>query len=406
MNIGSPRIAFALLLRLAALTLLVLAAVGRPWPPPGAATQVVLLSDRSASVDAAELDRARAEVLQDLRDTASATAVLELEFAGRAAPLRAPAAHAGSSVAQPRGYRAAGDRPRGGAAASPVIRRCNTPGCAGRAVGRPRHPRRHATRAGGCGGNRGTAPVAHSTAGCVCAAHRRRARACKCAATTADCRRHRAGWRCDRTRNRDGNGPRPACDLRSAVNRCRSAGWGIAVGTVPGTGHAAARRHAHRRGVRRGTRLAQCGRRSGRPAAGGTAVRRERRGTTRVQPARRRLDASCVAAQRAGCRGRRARPLRGLSCSTTCRPARPAPPRGNHSSPRCASRAPGCSCSVVSTRSRPAVIATRRSNRCCRCSRAPVRQATRPALRSSWTSRAAWGPRPPASIASAWRNAR
>jgi len=97
MNIGSPRIAFALLLRLGALTLLVLAAIGRPWPPPGAATQVVLLSDRSASVDAAQFDRARAEVLQDLRDAASETAVVELEFAGRAAPLRAPAAHAGAA---------------------------------------------------------------------------------------------------------------------------------------------------------------------------------------------------------------------------------------------------------------------------------------------------------------------
>jgi uncharacterized membrane protein len=97
MNIGSPRIAVALLLRLAALTLLVLAAVGRPWPPPQVATQVVLLSDRSASIDAAELDRARAEVLQDLRDTTGATALLELEFAGQAAPLRAPVARTGAA---------------------------------------------------------------------------------------------------------------------------------------------------------------------------------------------------------------------------------------------------------------------------------------------------------------------
>jgi hypothetical protein len=96
MNLASPRIALALLLRLAALTLLVLAAVGRPWPPPGAATQVVLLSDRSASVDAAQLDRARAEVLQDLRNATSAAAMLELEFAGRAALLRTPAARTGT----------------------------------------------------------------------------------------------------------------------------------------------------------------------------------------------------------------------------------------------------------------------------------------------------------------------
>ena len=66
----------------------------------------------------------------------------------------------------------------------------------------------------------------------------------------------------------------------------------------------------------------------------------------------------------------------------------------------------GLPCSVASTRSRPAVIATRRSNRCCRCSRAPARQATRPASRSSWTSRAAWEPPPPAWIASASRSAR
>src|SRR5512137_1023406 len=97
MNLGSSRIAAALLLRLAALTLLVLAAVGRPWPPPGAATQVVMLSDRSASVDAAQLDRARAEVLQDLRHAASKPAVRELEFAGRAAPLRTPAPRAGTA---------------------------------------------------------------------------------------------------------------------------------------------------------------------------------------------------------------------------------------------------------------------------------------------------------------------
>ncbi len=97
MNIGSPRITLALLLRLAALTLIVMAAVGRPWPPPGAATQVVLLSDRSASVDAAELDRARAKVLRGLRDAADTTSVLELEFAGRVALPTTPAAHAGAA---------------------------------------------------------------------------------------------------------------------------------------------------------------------------------------------------------------------------------------------------------------------------------------------------------------------
>ena len=198
MSIGSPRIA----LRPAAATrgagfLLVLAAVDRPWPPPGAATQVVLLSDRSASVDAEELDRARAEVLQDLRDTASATAVLELEFAGRTAPLRAPAARTGAhrTAAKLSTARRPTSRRRCG---KPFIRRRSTPDCAGRAVGRPRHPRRHATRARRCGGGRGSAPVAHSTAGCQRAAHRRRTRACDCAAATADCRRHRAGWRCGR----------------------------------------------------------------------------------------------------------------------------------------------------------------------------------------------------------------
>ncbi len=212
MNIGSPRIAFALLLRLAALTLLVLAAVGRPWPPPGAATQVVLLSDRSASVDAAELDRARAEVLQGLRDTArrNGGAGTGVCWADRTAADTGGARW--RSVAQPRGHRAAGDRPRGGAAGSVVVRRCNTPGCAGRAVGRTRHARRHSTRAGRCSGNRGAAPVAYSTAGCVCAAHRRRARACKCAATTADRRRHRTRRRYGPTRDRDGN--RPATSLR------------------------------------------------------------------------------------------------------------------------------------------------------------------------------------------------
>lgn len=97
MNDGSPRIALALLLRLAALTLLVLAAVGRPWPPPGAVRQVVLLSDRSASMDAAQFDRARTEVLQDLQHPAGAAAVLELEFAGRAAPVRTPAARTGAA---------------------------------------------------------------------------------------------------------------------------------------------------------------------------------------------------------------------------------------------------------------------------------------------------------------------
>ncbi len=256
MNIGSPRIAFALLLRLAALTLLVLAAVGRPWPPPGAATQVVLLSDRSASVDAAELDRARAEVLQGLRDTASATAVLELEFAGRTAPLRAPAAHAGaasrsredieplatdleaalrealSSVAATRpaalvvlsdGLATRGDTRRAleGAAATgvPLLWRTVPPDASA-----PRIVAVHAPADA-----QPQQPIAVGI---------------------------ELGGAAARTRDRDGNGPRPACDLRSAVNRCRPAGWGVAVGTVPGTGHAAARRHAHRRGLRRGARLA------------------------------------------------------------------------------------------------------------------------------------------------------
>ena len=50
------------------------------------------MSDRSASVDAAALERTRGELLRQLADTAGDVTVMELEFGGRAGSLQVPSA--------------------------------------------------------------------------------------------------------------------------------------------------------------------------------------------------------------------------------------------------------------------------------------------------------------------------
>ena len=67
MNGHTLRLAVAAVLRLVALLLLGLIVAGHPWPEPRAAAQVVLLIDRSASVDAASLAEARQDLLHELR---------------------------------------------------------------------------------------------------------------------------------------------------------------------------------------------------------------------------------------------------------------------------------------------------------------------------------------------------
>lgn len=80
MNSPALRLKVAAALRLVALVLLALTVAGRPWPEPRAAAQVVLLTDRSASVDAAALEEARQEVVGALRSAAARVEFVEREF--------------------------------------------------------------------------------------------------------------------------------------------------------------------------------------------------------------------------------------------------------------------------------------------------------------------------------------
>lgn len=84
MNAHTTRLLIAAALRIAALVVLGLVIIGRPWPEPRAATRVVVVTDRSPSVDAAALDEARQEVVQTLRD-ADRVEFVEREF-GTAEP--------------------------------------------------------------------------------------------------------------------------------------------------------------------------------------------------------------------------------------------------------------------------------------------------------------------------------
>lgn len=99
MNGVGARLAIAIVLQLGALALLLLVVAGRPWPAPRAAASVVLLTDRSTSIDGATLDRARAGVLDGLRSAPIPVEPLEIEFAGRAGSPRPAMASTASPTA-------------------------------------------------------------------------------------------------------------------------------------------------------------------------------------------------------------------------------------------------------------------------------------------------------------------
>jgi len=93
MNVHTASLVVAGGLRAAALVLLVMVVVGHPWPAPRGGVEVVMLTDRSASVDEREVELARREVLATLRAARSKVAAVEIEFAGRPGS-RQPAAAA------------------------------------------------------------------------------------------------------------------------------------------------------------------------------------------------------------------------------------------------------------------------------------------------------------------------
>lgn len=80
MNDHALRLAIAAVLRLVALVLLGLVVAGRPWPEPRAGARVVVVTDRSASVDAAALGEARQEVVGALRAERARVEVVEREL--------------------------------------------------------------------------------------------------------------------------------------------------------------------------------------------------------------------------------------------------------------------------------------------------------------------------------------
>lgn len=83
MNPHTASLAVATGLRGAAWVLLALVLAGQPWPAPRDAIEVVVLTDRSASVATGHLERARQEVLAALRDARTRVATFEIEFAGQ-----------------------------------------------------------------------------------------------------------------------------------------------------------------------------------------------------------------------------------------------------------------------------------------------------------------------------------
>ncbi|MCM2310287.1 MAG: VWA domain-containing protein [Steroidobacteraceae bacterium] len=85
MNAHTLRLTVAAALRVAALVVLLLVIVGHPWPEPRSAAQVVLLTDRSPSVDVAALEEARQDVLRALRNEVGRVEFVERAF-GRSDP--------------------------------------------------------------------------------------------------------------------------------------------------------------------------------------------------------------------------------------------------------------------------------------------------------------------------------
>jgi uncharacterized membrane protein len=88
MTASAARVGVALLLELVALVLLVLAALGHPWPAGRDVAAVVVLADRSASIPPAAMKQALEEISAEVLAMNPAPELHVIDFAGRANPAR------------------------------------------------------------------------------------------------------------------------------------------------------------------------------------------------------------------------------------------------------------------------------------------------------------------------------
>ncbi len=88
MTARAARVGIALLLELVALVLLVLVALGHPWPAGRDTAAVVLLADRSASIPPAAMRQALQEIANEALAMNPAVELHVIDFAGRANPAR------------------------------------------------------------------------------------------------------------------------------------------------------------------------------------------------------------------------------------------------------------------------------------------------------------------------------
>ena len=101
MTARAARVGIALLLELAAVALLGLVALGRPWPAERGTAAVYVLADRSASVPEAGLRRALEELATVVQRTRPAAELYAIDFAGRPAASRRLASPADLPACRP-----------------------------------------------------------------------------------------------------------------------------------------------------------------------------------------------------------------------------------------------------------------------------------------------------------------